>query len=104
MPADDYERFVGARERVNNTADAQYVMNGVYLPALAWVLQEADKDQESHEGQRWYRALQARLEGAKLRPFGEETADRLMDAQRLLNLPFPKMPLMVVGDIGDDPS
>ena len=104
MPAGDYDRFCGARERVNNTADAQYVMNGVYLPALAWVLAEADREQESHEGRRWYRALQARLEEAKLPPFGAETADRLMDAQRLLNLPFPKMPLMVAGDGGDDVS
>ena len=75
MPEGDYERFASARNRVNRTADAQYLMNGVYLPALVWVLQEGDRDEESHADRRWYRALQAQLERAKCSPFGEE-ADR----------------------------
>lgn len=99
MPADDFERFAAARNRVNGTGDAQYLMNGVYLPALVWVLQEADRDQESHESRRWYRALRAQLERAKLSSFGDEAADRLMDAQRLLESPFPRMPLMVDGAV-----
>lgn len=102
MPRGDYERFVAARERVNRTADLQYVMNGVYLPALVWVLQEGDRDQESHEGRRWYRALRAQLESAKLSPLGEKRADRLMDAQRLLECPFQRMPLMADGPIGGE--
>ncbi len=100
MPADDYERFVAARNRVNQTPDAQYVMNGVYLPALVWTLQEADRDEESHAGRRWYRALGAQLERAKLSPLGDERADRLMEAQQLLRLPLSKMPLMVDGAVG----
>lgn len=98
MSEGDYERFVVARNRVNRTADAQYLMNGIYLPALVWVLQEADGNEESHASRRWYRALEAQLERAKCEALGADAADRLMDAQRLLELPFPRMPLMVDGD------
>ncbi len=104
MPEGDYERFVAARNRVNRTADAQYLMNGVYLPALVSVLQEGDRDEESHAGRRWYRALQAQLERAKCLGFGEQAADRLLDAQRLLRSPFPRMPLMAEGEAGGEAS
>lgn len=97
MPAEDHQRFLSARNRVNRTADAQYLMNGLYLPALVWVLQEADRNEESYAGYRWYRALQAQLGVADCSPLGDEHADRLLDAQRLLQLPFARMPLMVDG-------
>ena len=105
MPAEDHERFVSARNEVNRTADAQYLMNGLYLPALVWVLQEADRDEESYGGYRWYRALQAQLERANCPGLGDTRADRLVDAQRLLQLPFARMPLIVaVASDGEGPA
>lgn len=79
-------------------------MNGVYLPALVWVLQEGDRDEESHADRRWYRALQAQLERANCSPFGADVTDRLIDAQRLLQLPFRRMPLMADGEAGGEAS
>ena len=104
MAEGDYERFMVARNRVNRTPDAQYLMNGVYLPALVSVLQEADRDEESHADRRWYRALQAQLEGAKCLPLGAVAAGRLVDAQGLLKQPFPRMPLMADGEAGEEAS
>lgn len=104
MAEADYERFMMARNRVNRTPDAQYLMNGVYLPALVSVLQEADGDEESHGGRRWYRALQAQLERAKCLRLGAVMADRLVDAQGLLKQPFPRMPLMADGETSGEVS
>lgn len=98
MPEGEYERFVSARNRVNKTADAHYLMNGVYLPALVWVLQEADREQESYADRRWYRALQGQLKRAKCQSLGDGAPDRLMDAQKLLESPFLRMPMMARGD------
>ena len=104
MAEGDYDRFMVARNRVNRTRDAQYLMNGVYLPALVSVLHEADRDEESHADRRWYRSLQAQLENAKCLPLGAVTADRLVDAQGLLKQPFPRMPLMAEGEAGEEAS
>lgn len=99
MAAPDYERFVSAREKVKDTADVQYLMNAVYLPALVYVLQEADRGGEEEYGDlRWYRSLNARLdETAGCGKLGAK-ADRLKDAQRLLHAPFGRMPVVAEVD------
>lgn len=94
MPRVDYERFTLARARLNGTVDAAYLMNGVYLPALIWVLQEADGNQEQYSDLRWYRALDERLHEVDRPRLGAEGADRLNDAQVLLRSPFGRLPLL----------
>ena len=95
MSTPDYERFLLARSRVNGTADASYIMNAIYLPALIWVLQEADKGEEQYRDLRWYRALDARLSEKGYAPLSTANANRLTDAQGLLQTPFARMPLLV---------
>lgn len=98
MAKTDYERFISAREQVKDTADVQYLMNAIYLPALVWVLQEADRGEEEFGELRWYRSLKARLDDtAGCGKLGAK-ADRLRDAQRLLQAPFGRMPLMTKVD------
>ena len=93
MSADDYQRFMDARERVNGTPDVAYVMNAVYLPALVHVLNEADGGEEEYGDLRWYRSLNARLEECE-RPELGAGQGRLDDAQRLLEQPFATLPLL----------
>ena len=95
MSTAEHKRFCEARERVNGTADASYVMNGIYLPALIWVLEEADKDgEEQYSNFRWLRVLKTRLSETGCAELGATKANRLMDAQTLLRSPFGKMPLL----------
>lgn len=99
MAVPDYERFVSAREKMKDTADVQYLMNAVYLPALVWVLQEADRGGDEYEDLRWYRSLNARLgDTAGCGKLGVKGADRLKDAQRLLHAPFGRMPVVTEVD------
>lgn len=93
MSRSDYERFTLARSRLNGTPDAAYLMNAVYLPALIWVLQEADGGEEQYRDMRWYRALDERLGELKRPLLGAQGADRLSDAQTLLRFPFGRLPL-----------
>lgn len=106
----DYEDFRQARERVRTKAEASYLMNGVYLPALVHLLTIADRASEEYELCRWYSVLNTRLEEVRptrealgvsrspvCRPIGCENADRLMDAQRILEGPFRGLPLLKDG-------
>lgn len=88
MSANDIGVFKMARDRVNATPEAAYVMNGVYLPALVHVLAAADHDGDEYADRRWHRSLNARLAACGLRGLGDGGADRLADAQRLLEEPF----------------
>ena len=94
MSEGDYRRFMDARSRVNRSPEAMYIMNAVYLPALVHVLQEADHDDdEDYSDCRWYRSLDTRLEDCE-RPQLGKGQDRLDDAQRLLDQPFARLPLL----------
>ena len=55
----DYQQFQQARNRLIGTPDGAYILNAVYLPALIWVLQEADSAPEEYGDCRWYRSLDA---------------------------------------------
>ena len=94
----DRQRFSDARNRVDGTADAAYVMNSLYFPALIWVLNEADHGEEDYSSRRWYRSLEARLLDCSRDELGTEGANRLVDAQRLLEWPFGRLPLMAAED------
>ena len=94
MSISDSSNYSLARNNVNNQPDGQYLMNGLYLPALIAVLNYADQDLETYEGYRWFSALDNRLEEAGCRPLGSKNADRLVDAQKVLEHPFSKMPII----------
>ena len=100
MSKDDYERFNKARQRADDTPDAAYIMNSIYLPALVWVLEQADRDDngEQFEDRRWRRALAKRLEDIGCKELGSPSPNRLEDAQKLLEEPFKNLPLMADGN------
>jgi len=87
-------RYKAARAQSNNQPESQYIMNGLYLPALITVLNLADQDSDSYEEFRWYSALNSRLEEVECKPLGQENSNRLVDAQKLLEFPFAKMPII----------
>ena len=91
----DYERFQSARGRADANETAMYIMNGIYLPALAWSLAEADRaDAGQLSDCRWFDALNAALARAGCRAVGVEGANRLLDAQLILQQPFARLPLL----------
>jgi len=92
----DYGRFNGARSRAYGQPDSAYLLNGVYLPALIWLLMEVDQgdDGGGYADSRWYQALNQALARRQLSELGAASADRLADAQALLELPFAKMPIL----------
>ena len=96
MSDDDSIRYQAARERANNRAEGQYLMNGLYLPALTAVLNEVDRSVEDFQDCRWFAFLDHRLEEVGCSPLGSTNANRLTDAQRILDSPFPKMPLIAM--------
>ena len=90
----DSSRYSNARDRANNTPESQYLMNGLYLPALITVLNEADMSPIDYREYRWFDSLNRRLEELDCQLLGAEAADRLIDAQKILDSPFAKMPLI----------
>ena len=94
----DSNRFQQARESVNNTPDAQYLMNGLYLPVLIHVLSAADGSQGAYEEYRWFDSLNRRLEAVGCKELGDPSVDRSIDAQKVLEHPFVKMPMMAETD------
>ena len=99
MSRADSERYKLARNHANKTAEGQYLMNGLYLPALISVLNTADQDAETYEQYRWFSSLNNRLESVGCVQLGSVNADRLIDAQKVLDYPFLKMPLLAHTDI-----
>ena len=91
----DSHRFMSAREGANNTAEGQYLMNGLYLPVLIHVLNEADKDAGDYAEYRWFSSLNNRLEIVGCKELGSLSVDRAIDAQKVLEYPFSKMPMIV---------
>ena len=98
MSQNDSRRYSLARNHLNRTQEAQYLMNGLYLPALVYVLSVADRDQDEYSDRRWFSALDQRLEAIGCKPLGTESADRLGDAQMVLESPFNKMPIIALAE------
>ncbi len=90
----DSKRFESARDQANNTPEGQYLMNGLYLPVLIHVLKEADKSRDEFEEFRWFDSLNHRLEAVGCEPIGSTSANRALDAQKVLESPFAKMPMI----------
>lgn len=101
MSPGDSVRYKEARERSSNQREGHYLMNGLYLPALVAVLDQVDQDAaEYRESCRWFASLDERLEAVQCSPLGSEGSNRLLDAQKVLDSPFPKMPLVAESEQG----
>ena len=98
MSVADSKRYREARELANRTPEGQYLMNGLYLPALIQVLNSADGDAGAYGGFRWFAALERRLEAVGCEPLGSQRAERLLDAQKVLEAPFGKMPIIAMAE------
>ena len=90
----DHSQLVVARSRMDGTPEAQNIMNGLYLPALIAVLVEVDREPDGHEDKRWFASLQQRLDAVGATELGSNSADRSLDAQKLLELPFRRLPII----------
>ena len=97
----DSSSYSDARDRANNRPESQYLMNGLYLPALITVLNEVDSSPSDYQDYRWYDSLNRRLEELDCRLLGADAADRLVDAQKILDSPFAKMPLIAGSEMDD---
>ena len=101
MSKNDYKRFTVSRSLFNNTQEGQYFMNGIYLPALIGVLKEADQNPEIYAEYRWFASLDNRLDDVNCHSIGTGiTVDRSEDAQKVLDSPFAKMPMMANVEVG----
>ena len=101
MSEADANLYTTARNRANNQPEGQYLMNGLYLPALVAVLKDADQNPEDYRDFRWFASLDQRLDAVGCKPLGSNDADRLVDAQKVLDSPFPKMPVIAQGEASD---
>ena len=95
LHANQYDHFNAARAHPSSDT-RDNILNAVYLPALYWLLNYADAGVvDDDQDQLWWNAVSAALERAGCKPLGDDdSADRLLDAQKLLQLPFAKLPLL----------
>ena len=98
----DATQYEVARNQAHTRPDGQYLMNGLYLPALIAVLCEVDKNADEYRDYRWFASLDQRLEAVGCQLLGSSSPSRWIDAQKVLDSPFLKMPLIAQAE-GDDP-
>lgn len=101
MSDTDSRQYGIAREQVGNQPEGQYLMNGLYLPALIAVLNEVDQDPDDYRDYRWFASLDQRLEAVECPPLGENSSNRSIDAQKILDSPFLRMPLIARAGMDD---
>ena len=87
---EDYEKFTEARERSQQQGTGAYLVNGVFLPAVMWLLEQTDRieGEPDADDKAWYEAVQAALARADLKPAPQKERDNLQDAQAILKQPF----------------
>lgn len=90
----DGQQYETARDRIADQPEGQYLMNGLYLPALVAVLNEIDQNIDEYSNFRWFASLDQRLESIGASKLGDMNSNRLIDAQKILDLPFLRMPLI----------
>ncbi len=93
----DWHRVKRFRINAETGEPNESLLNGLYFPALAWLLQECDQIAGANKATdyvhlMWYRSLDKKLEDVKCKKLGEGT-DRLRDAQKILAYPFRNLPL-----------
>ena len=94
MSKKDYARFSNARTRVNKHQDGFYLICGIYLPVLIAVLNELDQTPDAYREYSWFSSVERRLEELECKSLGSGDANRLLDAQKVLDSPFLKMPMI----------
>lgn len=94
MSKRDYIRFSNTRARVTGHQDGFYLISGIYLPVLIAVLNDLDQAMDEYREYNWFSSLERRLEGLECKPIGSRDANRLLDAQKVLDSPFLKMPII----------
>ena len=94
MSKKDYIQFSNARARVNNHQDGFYLVNGIYLPVLIAVLNDLDQAPDEFREYSWFSSVERRLEDLECKPIGSPDANRLLDAQKVLESPFLRMPII----------
>ena len=94
MSRRDAERYLIARDGADSQPEGQYLINGLYLPVLIAVLDEVDRDPDEYRDFRWFASLDHRLEELGCYPLGVGNANRAVDSQKVLESPFPKMPMI----------
>ena len=99
MSSADATRYMTARDRADRQPEGQYLMNGLYLPALVAVLNEVDQNADDYRDYRWFASLDQRLEAVGCKALGSRTSNRLIDAQMVLERPFLKMPMIAEADM-----
>lgn len=100
MSTADSERYTVARDSCNYQPDGQYLMNGLYLPILISVLHEVDRNVDDYADSRWFASLDERLDdvGCPRLGAGGAASNRAVDAQKLLDAPFLRMPMIARAD------
>ncbi len=99
MSKSDTELYTAARNRANNRPESQYLMNGLYLPALIAVLNEVDRNIEEYSEYRWFASFDHRLQAVECTPLGAPNANRWIDAQLILDMPFTKIPIIAEAEV-----
>ena len=97
LSTDDYRRVLPVRVDASTGDANENLLNGIYFPALVWLLQELDQltvngGADEFTECRWYRSLQQKLEDMKCKSFGKGT-ERLKDAQKIFEMPFGRFSL-----------
>lgn len=91
MSESTLERFESARDYSTSKSEANYIINGLYLPVLTAVLMLADNDIEEYAECRWFNALDIRLGQVNCPALGEKSKSRYLDAQKILESPLNDM-------------
>lgn len=91
MSPGDHRRFLALRGNALHSAETAAIWNGLYLPALAHAMYDAESNGDALGEWGWYRSLERRLEESGLEPFSAQRSDRMLDAQKLLKQPFKRM-------------
>ena len=93
MSRRDEKIFYDARLECKTGVEGYYLINGLYLPALIASLNDIDRNRDDYQDFKWFASLDRRLEEVGCQPIGSEDANRAVDAQQILESPFPKMPI-----------
>lgn len=91
LRADDHSRLEAERARTRSTADEEYLISAVFLPALVHVLHMADRAPDEYSSCRWFGNVNARLSELDRDELGTDGANRVLDAQRIFDAPFRRL-------------
>ena len=106
LSASEWNRVNSVRVNVDTGDANERLLNGLYFPALVWLLQELDSMATKNETSdfselKWYRSLERKLEDMNCNKLGKGK-DRLEDAQKIFEYPFPKLLLHENGSVSKD--